>query len=279
MKRKIENYIQIVIGIMMTAFAISVFYTPNKIVNGGVSGISTILYHIFNIAPGLSFAIINVVLLLIALKFIGKEFVLNTVFGAGLISVFVQIFSYIPKFTDDIILSAIFGGVLYGFGIGITFVNNASTGGTDILGRLLQVIFPHIEIGKMLLVVDSMVILISLVTFKSFEIAMWGIIALFVSTFSIDWLIRRLNISKLAFVVTNKGDEIAKTLVSSSPRGVTILDSKGAYTMTDNNVLICALKEKELVDFQRKVSEIDDNAFIIYSESQSIYGNGFYIYR
>ena len=279
MKKKIGTYLQILAGIVMASFAVGVFYTPNKIVNGGVSGISTILYHNFNIQPGVSYATINILLLLIALKFIGKEFVLKTIVGAGLMSILVQVFSYIPPLTDNTVLSAIFGGALYGFGIGITLINNASTGGTDILGRLLQVIFPHLPIGKTLLFVDAMVVLISLLTFKSFELAMWGILALFISSLSIDLLIKKLNISKLAFIITNKGEEIATALVTSSPRGVTIIESTGAYTMASNNVLICALKERELIEFQRKVSELDEKAFIIYTESQSIYGNGFYVYR
>lgn len=279
MRKKIKQYILICLGVMCTAFSISVFYTPNKIVNGGMSGVSTILYHTFNIPPGLSFAVINIVLLLVAFKFMGKEFVIRTLVGAGLLSFFVQMFTYIPPITDDIVLATVCGAALYGIGIGITLVSGASTGGTDILGRLIQIIFPHIEIGRLLLIVDSAVILTSLAVFKNVELALWGVIALFVSSLAIDTLIRKLNVSKLAFIVSNDGDMIAKELVASSPRGVTILDSIGAYTMNNNKVLMCALKEKEIADFQKKVSLLDENAFIIYSEAQSIVGNGFYFYR
>ena len=279
MMRKIKKYATILIGLIITAYAISTLYLPNKVVSGGVSGVSTILYHQLGIQPGLSFAVINIVLLLIALKFIGKDFVLPSLLGAGLISVLVEVFSYLPPLTTNVFLATVFGSVLYGFGIGLTLIEGASSGGTDILGRLLQCVFPHIKIGRLLLVVDLAVILTSLIIFKQVDLTLYGIIALFLSTFSIDLLISKLNVSKLAFVVTDQGDDIAHMLISTSPRGVTIIDAVGAYTMENKKVLMCALKDSEVIDFQKKILDVDDEAFIIYSESQQIVGNGFYVYR
>ena len=271
----VKRYATIVFGVILVAFAISVFYTPNKIVSGGVSGISTILFHTFGIQPGLSFAVINILLLLLAWKFLGFGFVKDTILGAALLSLFVQIFTYIPPVTTDVFLAAVFGAVLYGVGIGLTLIHGASTGGTDILSRLVQCAFPYVKIGNLLMVVDAAVILLSLFVFKTFDLALYGIIALFLASFAINFLISKLNVSKLAFVVTDKGVEISKSLVSQSPRGVTIIDSVGAYTMEKREVLICALKENELPRFQEEVLKIDPVAFIIYSESQTIVGNGF----
>lgn len=276
---KAKRYITIVTGTMLTSFAISGFYTQNKVVSGGVSGIATILYHTFGIPTGISFAVINIILLAIAFKVIGYRFVRDTVLGSMLLSVFVQVFSYLPPVTEDIMLAAIFGAVCYGAGIGLTLIEGASTGGTDILSRLFQVAFPHIKIGSLLMLVDSFVVLASFVVFKDTELLLYGIAALFISSFSINILISKLNISKLAFVVTDKGTEISQTLVSESPRGVTVLDATGAYTMEKRNVLMCALKENELPQFQRRILELDDKAFIIFSESQQIVGNGFRVYK
>jgi len=275
----IKRYALIIIGIILTALGISIFYTPNKIVNGGVSGLSTVLYHAIGIQPGVSFAVINVVLLLLALKFLGLQFVKDTILGAALISLFVQLFTYLPPMTSDPMLAAIFGAVLYGFGIGLTLTQGASTGGTDILGRLIQCIFPYVKIGSILMAVDIIVIMISLVVFRTVDLALYGIVSLFLSSLSINWLISKLNVSKLAFVVSDKGIEISKFLVSHSSRGVTILDSVGAYTMKGNKVLMCALKESEITYFQKSILEIDENAFIIFSESQQIIGNGFRVYK
>lgn len=273
------SYLKILIGLITTAAAISLFFTPNRIVSGGVSGMSTILYHMFSVPPGLSFALINLVLLIIGIKLLGKSFIVKTIIGAALLSVFVQLFSYFPPVTDDVFLASIFGAVLYGFGIGLTLAEGASTGGTDILGRIIQHFFPYVSIGRLLLFVDAVVIMISLMVFKTVNLALYGIVALAVSTFAIDLLIRKLNISKLAFVMTPKGEEIAKHLISTSPRGVTVFNATGAYTGNSLNMLMCALKEKEIPEFQRKVLSIDKDAFIIFSESQQIVGNGFLVYR
>lgn len=276
---QLKRYAAIVFGVLLVAFAISVFYTPNKIVSGGVSGISTILFHTFGIQPGVSFAVINIVLLILAWKFLGFSFVKDTLLGAALLSVFVQVFTYVPPVTSDVFLAAVFGSVLYGVGIGLTLIEGASTGGTDILSRLVQCAFPHVKIGNLLMVVDASVILLSLVVFRTFDLALYGIIALFLASFAINLLISKLNVSKLAFVVSDKGVEISQFLVSHSPRGVTIIDSVGAYTMEERKVLMCALKENELPRFQEEVLKIDGSAFIIYSESQTIVGNGFRVYK
>ena len=279
MYEKIKKYITILIGTIITAFAISCFYTPNKVVNGGVSGISTILYHTLNIPTGVSFAVINIILLIISLKALGKHFVLTTVAGSLVLSLFIELFSWLPPVTTDIMLASIFGSVLYGIGIGLTLIEGASTGGTDIVGRLIQCLFPHVKIGSLLLFVDAIVIGASLIIFKNVELALYGIVALFIASLSINMLISKLNISKLAFVVSDNGEEISKTLVSESPRGVTLINATGAYTMENKKVLMCALKENELPQFQKRILELDEEAFIIFSESQQIVGNGFRVYK
>lgn len=276
---KIRQNILFILGPVITALGVSLFYLPNKIVSGGVSGISTVLYHLAKIPPGLSYAVLNIAFLLISFRVIGKAFVVKTVIGASVLTVFVQLFSMLPPLTDDVVLASIFGSLIYGLGIGLTFLAGGSTGGTDILSRLLQHFFPHMKIGKLLLFVDACVILLSFASFKEVNLALWGIVSLFLSTFAVDFLIQKLNISKLAFVVTDKGVEISKLLVGTSPRGVTIFDVTGAYTMEKKNTLMCALKEHELPDFQRKILEVDSDAFIIFAESQQIVGNGFHVYR
>ena len=276
---KLKKYAWITLGTALTAFAISAFYTPNKIVNGGVSGVATILFHTLGIPAGVSFFIINAVLLLIALTVLGKAFVVDTVFGSLMLSAFVQVFSYLPKVTDDIFLSAIFGSVLYGVGIGIALSQGGSTGGTDILSRLVQRFFPDARIGTLLLLVDSMVITASLIIFRKIDLALYGALALFISSYSVNRLIQKLNISKLAFVVTERGEELSRTLVTTSPRGITVLKATGAYTMEERHVLICAMKESETRAFREKILAIDPGAFVIFSESQQILGNGFRIYK
>jgi hypothetical protein len=127
--------------------------------------------------------------------------------------------------------------------------------------------------------IDGIIIFISLVIFKNVELTLFGVISLFISSFAVDFVIGRFNISRIAFIITEKGDEISQYLVSTSPRGVTIIDVIGAYTNDAKKMLFCALKEGESDVFQRKILEIDSKAFIVFSESQRIKGNGFYLYK
>ena len=277
--KKTTAFLFTIIGTMITGFAIGAFLTPNMIVGGGASGISTILFHTLAIQPGVSFFILNILFLLIGLKILGRQFILKTLIGITLLSLFTQIFSLFPIYTENLILSAIFGGVLYGLGIGMSFAAGASTGGTDIIGRIIQTKFSFVPIGKMLLFIDGIIIVISFVIFKNIELTLFGIFTLFVSSYSIDFIISKLNVSRIAFVITDKGEEISKTLVSTSPRGVTLIDVKGVYTNSEKKMLFCALKESESEAFQKKILEIDANAFIVFSESQRIKGNGFYLYK
>lgn len=278
MKEKIKTYVLITCGTAITAMAISLFFVPNKIVNGGASGLATVIYYTLGIRPSVANAMINGVLLLLSLLYLGWRFVTKTLFSIGMLTVLIEVFSYIPPITDNLILATIFGAVLYGVGIGIVLSQGSTTGGTDILGRLIQHKFPQWKIGKILLGVDLSVIFLSFVTFRTTETVLYGIIALFISTTSIDWLMKSLNISKLAFIITDKGQEIAELLISTSPRGVTLVDVTGVYSNTPKKMMICALKESEIPEFQRKILDKDEHAFIIYSESQQIVGNGFYIY-
>ncbi len=267
------------VSAIIVAFAISVFFTPNKIVNGGVSGLATILHHTLGVSTGLSFAVINFTLLILGFGILGKKFVFTTVYVSGVLSLFVEIFSYLPPIEMDLLLASLFGAVIYGVGLGIAFATGASSGGTDIVGRLVQWKFPTMSIGKLLLIIDGIIIGASLVIFKEINLTCYGIIALFVSTTAIDWIIAKLNVSRIAFVITDRGEEISKRLVSTSPRGVTLIDVKGAYTDSDKKMLFCALKDSETEAFQKKILEIDETAFVVFSESQKIVGNGFYLYK
>lgn len=276
---KLKTALMAISGTVITGAGIGMFLTPNKIVGGGASGLSTILFHTLSIPAGISYFIINLLFLLIGFKVLGKQFTTKTLFSVAILSAFVELFSLIPIQVDNLILASIFGGVMYGIGIGLNFAAGASTGGTDILGRIVQTKFPHIPIGKMLMFIDGIVILASFLVFKNIELTLYGILSLFVVSTSIDLVISKLNISRIAFVITDKGEEIADKLIQTSPRGVTIIKGTGAYSHTQKDVLFCALKESEAEAFQKKILEIDTGSFIVFSESQRIKGNGFSLYK
>lgn len=277
--KRVRSYFINLLGVLLAAFGIGMFSVPNKIVSGGVSGISTILYYNFKIPAGITYYVINIALLVIGLKKLSRRFIIRTLVSSGLVSLFIDIFSNLPPITNDVVLASFFGGVIFGIGMGLTLIEDSSTGGTDILGRIIQSQHPHVQIGKILMLIDLVIIAFSLITFREVDITLYGIMSLYLSTTAVDLLMHKLNVSKLVFVISDKGETIAKSLVSGSKRGVTIIDAVGAYTMNEKKVLVCAMKENEMPSFQNKVLTLDKDAFIVASESQKIFGKGFYVYH
>lgn len=277
--KKIKSGAVILFGVILLSVSISSFCVPNRIVSGGVSGIATVIFYLFKIPVGITYYAINIIFLAFGYKALGKSFVAKTLVCAGLTSIFSDIFASLPPITNDPLLAAIFGGVLGGTGIGLTLIENASTGGTDVAARLVQSKFAHIPIGKLLLAVDFVVIAVSYLTFGNIELTLYGILSLAVSSASVDMLIAKMNESKLVFVISDMGNEIVERYVKKSNRGATVIDVFGAFTGNRKNMLIFAIKEYELPLFKKRITEIDENAFIVFSESQQIIGNGFYVYH
>ncbi len=276
---KLKKYLLLILGSVLYPLGVSLFYVPNKIVTGGLSGISNIIYHTFHIPTGISFFVINLLLIIIGIRVLGKTAIIDALISFTVGSVAIELFAMIPPATSDPLIATIFGAVFYGMGLGICFAIGANTGGTDIIARIVQSKSPNLPIGKILLGVDGIIILVGLILFKNVDLCLCGILALFIVTYVIDVVIKKLNVSKLAFVVTDNGREVAEKLVSTSPRGVTIYDATGAYTMTEKQVLMCALKSAETKKFQDTILSIDPEAFVIFSEAQQIVGNGFKVYR
>lgn len=274
----LKSYAIIFTGMTLTSLAIGFFYIPNGIVTGGVSGIATILYPI-GVPPGITYSLVNLVLLFFSYKRLGRDFVVKSIISVIVISSLVQMFSEFPAITGNIFLATIFGSLLFGIGASLTFIQNANTGGTDIIGRLVQSRYQYFPIGTLLMIVDGFIILVSLLISKNVDLALYGLLGLFISAFTIDFIIDHLNSSKLAFVITDKGPQISNLIIEKSRRGVTMLNARGAYSGARKNLLICALKNKQIPEFHRMIVETDENAFIIFTNSEKIFGLGFYVYK
>ncbi len=274
-----RNWLMMIAGTFLTAAGTSLFFTPAKIVCGGVSGISTILFHFGGIPIGLSYWGINAVLLLLGIRVLGREFIVKTILGTTLMSLFMDALTYVTIMPESAELASIFGGLFYGVGLGLTFLAGASTGGTDILGRLLQHFFPSMKIGTILMVIDAVIIAISYAVFTQIDLVLLGILGVFIQTIAIDSLIARMNVSDTAFIVTENGPQIAQMLLHEFERGVTVMEGTGAYTQRHKQVLMCVMNKQESAALQDRVKQMDENAFVIFSESKSVLGNGFHIYR
>jgi len=264
------------VGTVMYALGVNVFATPNNIAQGGFTGLGIILNYIWNLPVGATIFVLNVPLFIISAKRFGKAFIIKTVLVTGLISVVIDISkSFLPIYTGDRFLASLFCGVLIGGGLALIFLRGATSGGTDILAKLLRLRWPHLSIGRVILGVDLIVIALSGIVFQSLESSLYALIAIYTSTRVIDIIIYGSGNGKVLLTVTKKSDEITRAVTQKLQRGVTVLQVKGGYTNEQKNMVICAVRSSEVSKLNSIIREADENAFTIISEAGEILGEGF----
>lgn len=271
----VDNIVWI-IGCTLYAVAINFFNVPNRISQGGFSGLAIVINYLTDLPVGAINLALNVPILLIALKFIGKKFVLKTLWVTVLLSVIIDLVALIPyEYTSDTLLASIFSGALLGAGVALVAARGSTTGGTDVLSKLLRLVFPHMSYGKLVMFSDMVVIAISAIVFRSIESALYAAVVIFVSSKVIDYILYGMAKSKMLMVVTDCADEISQELVNNSPRGVSIIPAKGAFTGQEKNMLICVLRSNEVAPAIKLIKSIDPNTFTIITEANEIIGKGF----
>lgn len=292
--KTIKDYFFIVSGSLLTAISINVFLLPYKIAPGGVSGIGTIIYYLSDgwISVGLTMLILNVPLFIAGIRFVGKRFIVRTMFATAFLSLAIDslapftnyfIENYILRFKEnsyppDILLYSIFGGFIMGIGLGLVFKSGATTGGTDLAAKILNHFVPSLTIGQLLLFIDTGVIVFAAIVFESFQLALYAILTLYISTKVIDTILEGVNYAKALFIISDYSDEIAKRILYDIDRGVTSLKGTGIYTGKEKSVLLCVLHRGQLPIVKRIVSEVDRRAFIILTDIREVLGEGFKTY-
>ena len=275
----LKKYTIIAFGSLLFAISINLFMLPFKLVSGGISGIATILYYLFGISTGISVGVLDLVIILFALKSLGKAFVGDSLVAIILIPLFLGFTERFPPLTDDIFIASTFGGVLLGIGIGLAFSQGGTTGGVDILSRISQKKYPHLSIGILMTILDLLIIGLSVITIGNLDLAFYGILSLVISTTVIDAIISRLNRAKLILAVVTSSSRIEQELLSSINRGVTVLSGIGAYSGEEKKILMCVTKPKQADKFKKMIQSSEPDAFMIVTDSQEILGNGFRYYR
>ncbi len=275
---KVKIYGILLGGASIAAFGVSVFLAPRQVVSGGLSGIGIMVHSLTGFPVGVFMLLLNVPLFLIGLQFLGMSFLSRSLFGAFFFSALTDLLSGIPPVTDDLFLSALFGGALVGIGMGIVFMFGATTGGTDILAQILYKLFPVFDVGKCLLAIDSIIIFISGLVFGNWEFCLYGTLAAISCGFLIDTVIQGANFAKVVYVISPKSEQIAAAVLSELSRGVTGLYGKGMFSKSDTTVLLCVVKKQEIPKFEQLVLNEDKNAFIIFTGARSVSGEGFKIY-
>ena len=274
MKRAIKNFFIITLGTFILALGINLFLVPQRLSTGGVSGIGIVLRYLFNIPLSVTNLTINAVLFVFGFRLLGKS-AFKTALGIIALTVFLEITSYFPIVASDIFTSFIAGSVLVGVGIGLCIRVGASTGGSDFLALMLNKKIPHISVAKIIFFIDSLVVVASGIIFRSFEIMVYSLSALFIVSKISDYILVLGDNAKSVYIFSSRNQDIAKIILNKMERGVTAIKAKGMYENKDKDVLFCAVTPKELPEIVSIVKEFDENAFMIINDVHKILGEGF----
>ncbi|MBR2410272.1 MAG: YitT family protein [Clostridia bacterium] len=276
------QYFLCILGSFLYALAVSVFVTPLKFAAGGVTGLGILVNYAFPvISTGMFVFAANVPLFLISWKKFGFRFIARTVFATALVSVFIDLLALLgEKYGwffqgEEKLVGAIFGGIIAGAGLGIVFLGGATTGGLDILARLLKLKFPHFSVGRLILICDFAVVLLSGFVYKSVESILYSIIIVFLSSLAVDYIVAGKDHSKLLFILTDSYEEVTRDIISVCSRGVSVIPAKGGYTGQDKKLLMCVVRTHEVARVRGVVAKYDENPFIIITDSSEVLGQGF----
>lgn len=278
-KNSITDYIIIALGASVYGASVAVFTSKNNIAPGGLTGIATMLNFLLGLPIGAMIFVMNIPLFVWAYFDNGRYFLLKTVIGTALVSVFIDIFqAVLPYYSGSVMLASIFGGAVSGLGLGLIFSRGGSTGGTDIIALNINKRLPHISTGRLILIADAVVLLLAALVYGNIESALYAGITIFVSVRVIDAVTygtSRGN-GKLIFIISDEFELISREILDKLGRGVTVLDGSGAYTGSQKRVLMCAARPNQVVKITKGVKIIDKNAFVVVTTANSIMGEGFY---
>ena len=269
--------IYIIVGCVLCALSYAVFLIPHQIVPGGVTGIAMLLHFLYRSPVGIITIILNIPLFLVAFKILGLRFGVKSIIAIFITNILIDFFIYTLKITtptDNVILGALYGGLLLGLGLGLIFRAGASTGGTDIAGQLLTR-KTNLSVGMWIMIVDFVVITLAGITTGSIELALLGYLALFLSSKVIDLVLEGMNYARAAFIISDEHEKLTDEIYEKMKRGVTILDGYSPYTKEKKPVIMCVVTKKETHSFKSLIKGIDEKAFVILTDVFEVLGQGF----
>lgn len=266
-----------VFGSLIYALGLIAFIQPAQIAPGGVSSIALMINYITPVPIGLTSFLINVPLLVLSFIYLGRRFAWKTIRTLIINTVIIDLVvtPYIPVYTGDRLLGCIYGGVLTGAGLALIFMRGSTTGGTDIVSFLMQKVMPHLPIGRVMMIVDGLIIASSMLVFKDVEAGLFGIISLFSLTQVLNGIIYGIDKGSLVTVISPKNRQIAERIIKEMDRGVTFLRGEGGFSHEDKDVLWCAVRKVQFAKLKSIIYNEDRDAFIIVSEVGQILGEGF----
>lgn len=268
----------IILGSIIYSAGINCFTAPNDIAPGGISGLATVISYLTDhaVSIGFVFGVINIPLIIAGFLRLGKALMLRTVLAVAITTACTDFLSSLfPVYVGDRIIAAVFGGVLMGAGLGIVYNRDGTTGGTDIINKIIQKAKPHLSLGFIMMITDAVVVLVSILAFGNLESGLYAIIAIFVSSRLMDYILYGGREGKAVLIFSEKAEEIGQAITTNISRGATFLKGQGVYTGADKNVICCAVPKNEYVKLKRIVREYDARAFIITATADEVLGEGF----
>ncbi len=276
--KKVQNFFLMTAGSFIYAAAISLFLDPNNLAPGGVTGIAIILNRLFSVSTGTMIFFLNIPIMLLGLWKLGKKLIMSTVYCIALTSVFTDILGRYGAVTEEPLLAALAGAVLVAAGMGSVFKAGSTTGGTDIIIKVLRMKMPHMKTGALYLILDAIVVTASVFVFKDVDRALYAGIAVFVASFTLDLVLYGRDGAKLIYIISDHSEKIANRLLEELDIGVTYINGQGAYSKKEKKVIMCVMRKQIAPRTEAVIKEEDPEAFMIVTSATEIFGEGYKSY-
>ena len=270
---QLKSYVLIALGCVLGGAAYPLFLVPNSIAPGGITGVATIFNYLWNWPVGMTSMLLNLPLFLIGFRSMGRVFVFRSFVATVLFSVCIDLIQ-LPPLIDDMLLASVYGAILLGLGLGLIMRGGATTGGSDMIARMVNKRFPLLTVGTFLFIVDCSVILAAGFTMSA-EKALYALINIFVSAKVVDLVLAGFGSAKACFIITGRAERIADRILHELDRGATLVPAKGAYSKEDRTVLISVVSNAEVIPLKRIVRSEDEKAFVFISDTHETLGEGF----
>lgn len=278
--KRAQNTLSIIVGGFIMGFALIFFLVPSEIAAGGVSGVATVLYHLFNLPVGAMVLVLNIPIFILGFVNFDARFLAASIIGTLSLSISTQFFesklfqAFLPV-SNDMFLCSVLGGVLYGFGLGLALRAGGTTGGTDILSLVLKKWFPRFSVGQFIIVIDGIIITAAGLAFGRLDTILYSAVMLFVSSYLADMMIAGVDFAKMVYVISEKDRDISRKIAEELNRGSTALSGFSMYSGKTRNVLMCVMRKYQLPKLKEIVLETDEDAFVIVSDVKEVIGFGF----
>lgn len=273
--QSVKKYLIITLVSILYGAGTSLFLDPNDLVPGGLTGIAMILNRFIPIGTGTFFLIMNIPIIVLAWYKFGWKFIVSTLYAVACVSIATDIFTGMPSITSEPLLAVFMGDILIAFSIATVFKCGATTGGADVIIKLLRMKYPHIKTGRLFMIFDISVVTLSGILFHNIDAALYAFIGIFVMSMVMDIVLYGQDEAKMVFIISEKSEFLADKMMTDVDAGVTFLTGRGAYSKKEKDVILCVMKKSIYPKVEEIIKEEDPNAFLIVTHAHEIYGEGY----